>query len=43
MTEEEARDLRATAQRASSFATVALFMATMALALAILGLFMPIR
>ncbi|MEO0501312.1 MAG: hypothetical protein AAF205_12265 [Pseudomonadota bacterium] len=42
MTEEEVSELRVTAQRASSFATVALFVAVIALALAIFGLFVPL-
>ncbi|WP_263434957.1 MULTISPECIES: hypothetical protein [Pacificimonas] len=42
MTEEEAEELRRTAQKASSISTVAIFVAAAALALAILGLFMPL-
>ena len=43
MTDAEAEALRADAQRAATFAKVALFCAAAALALAILGLFMPLR
>lgn len=42
MTEEEAKELRRAAQKAASLSTVAIFIAAAALALAILGLFMPL-
>ncbi|WP_255536484.1 hypothetical protein [Pacificimonas pallii] len=42
MTEEEQNKLRDDAARAGIFATIALFIAAIALALSILGLFMPL-
>ena len=42
MTPEEEAELRAAMQKAASFSTVALWIAVAALALAVLGLFMPL-